>query len=106
MLAEIEVTGAVDEARLARSPPRIATSPLVKTALLDDDAELGARPRCSRLRAFQRRLRARRPGRLTLAYNGVTVLDRGTPQGVERDVSSGVCRIELDLGIGEGRAGI
>jgi glutamate N-acetyltransferase / amino-acid N-acetyltransferase len=42
--------------------------------------------------------------RLTLSYNGTMVLDGGVPLGVEPDVSNGSCRIELDLGLGEGSA--
>ena len=42
--------------------------------------------------------------RVTLSFNGTLVLDRGAPPGVEPDVSNGaVCRIELDLGLGDGR---
>ena len=41
---------------------------------------------------------------MTLSYNGTVVLDRGVPLGVEPDVSNGSCRIELDLGLGEGAA--
>ena len=43
-------------------------------------------------------------GRVTLSYNGTTVLERGAPLHVEPDVSNGSCRIELDLGLGEGSA--
>jgi glutamate N-acetyltransferase/amino-acid N-acetyltransferase len=41
---------------------------------------------------------------VTLSYNGTMVLERGTPSGIEPDVSNGSCRIELDLGLGSGAA--
>ena len=41
MLAEIEVTGAVDGAQARAIAARIATSPLVKTALFGHDANWG-----------------------------------------------------------------
>ena len=60
---------------------RIATSPLVKTALFGRDAELGPRARRGGLGAVQRRLRARStPTALTLAFNGAHVFDAGAPQ--------------------------
>ena len=42
--------------------------------------------------------------RLTLVYNGTTVLRGGAPQHVEPDASGPSCTIELDLGLGTGRA--
>jgi glutamate N-acetyltransferase/amino-acid N-acetyltransferase len=43
--------------------------------------------------------------RVTLTFNGTTVLERGAPQGDEPATWNGVCKIELDLGLGEGAAG-
>jgi glutamate N-acetyltransferase/amino-acid N-acetyltransferase len=43
--------------------------------------------------------------KITLRYNGAVVLDRGTPTDVEPDVSGPSCTIDLDLGLGPGRAG-
>ena len=84
VVAEIEVTRRRRaRPRRRRSPRRIATSPLVKTALLRPRRELGPRPRRRRLGAVQRRLRAARarPGR-RLRYNGVRGASRrGTPSG-------------------------
>jgi glutamate N-acetyltransferase/amino-acid N-acetyltransferase len=44
------------------------------------------------------------PDRVTLGYNGSTVLAAGAPLGVEPDVSGATCRIDLDLGLGDGEA--
>ena len=105
VLAEIEVTGAADGAQARAIAARIATSPLVKTALFGHDANWGRVLAAAGSAPYNGGFAHVDQSRLTLAYNGVTVLDHGTPQGVEPDVSSGVCRIELDLGIGDGRAG-
>jgi glutamate N-acetyltransferase/amino-acid N-acetyltransferase len=105
VLAEIEVTGAADGAQARAIAARIATSPLVKTALFGHDANWGRVLAAAGSAPYNGGFAHVDQSRLTLAYNGVTVLDQGTPQGVEPDVSSGVCRIELDLGIGDGRAG-
>jgi len=42
---------------------------------------------------------------VTLRYNGTVVLNAGAPTDVEPDVSGPSCTIELELGLGEGRAG-
>jgi N-acetylglutamate synthase/N-acetylornithine aminotransferase len=44
------------------------------------------------------------PDRLTLRYNGTTVLAWGVPQAAEPDPGNGACSIELDLALGAGAA--
>ena len=44
------------------------------------------------------------PDRLTLVFNGATVVEAGRPLGVEPDPPGEVCKIELELGLGEGAA--
>jgi glutamate N-acetyltransferase/amino-acid N-acetyltransferase len=44
------------------------------------------------------------PERVTLRYNGTVVLEHGTPRDGEPDVSGPNCTLELDLGLGPGRA--
>jgi glutamate N-acetyltransferase/amino-acid N-acetyltransferase len=44
------------------------------------------------------------PDRLSLAFNGTTVYANGMPLGAEPDLSGTTCRIDLDLGLGEGKA--
>jgi glutamate N-acetyltransferase/amino-acid N-acetyltransferase len=104
VLAEIEVTGAVDAVQARAIAARIATSPLVKTALFGHDANwgrvlaaAGSAPWNGGFAAVDARL-------VTLSYNGTIVLERGAPLGVEPDVSNGTCKIELDLGLGAGAA--
>ena len=104
MVAEIEVTGAEDAKQARAIAARIATSPLVKTALFGRDANWGRVLAAAGSAPYNGGFAHLDPDRVSLSYNGVTVLDRGAPQGVEPDVSNGACRIELDLGLGSGSA--
>ena len=104
MVAEIEVTGAEDAKQARAIAARIATSPLVKTALFGRDANWGRVLAAAGSAPYNGGFAHLDPDLVTLSYNGVTVLDRGAPQGVEPDVSQGGCRIELDLGLGPGSA--
>jgi glutamate N-acetyltransferase/amino-acid N-acetyltransferase len=106
VLAEIAVTGAVDAEQAKAIARRIATSPLVKTALFGHDANWG--------RVLMAAGSAPADGggyadvdteRLRLSYNGTLVFDRGAALEVEPDVSGPSCTIELDLGLGSGSAG-
>ena len=104
LLAEIAVSGAAsaDEAKaIAR---RIATSPLVKTALFGRDANWGRVLMAAGSAPYDGGYAQLDPSRVSLAYNGTPVLVDGAPQNVEPPVDGAVCTIELDLGIGEGRA--
>jgi glutamate N-acetyltransferase/amino-acid N-acetyltransferase len=83
---------------------RIATSPLVKTALFGRDANWGRVLAAAGSAPYNGGFAHLDPDLVSLSYNGVTVLDRGAPQGVEPDVSTGGCLIELDLGLGTGSA--
>ena len=42
---------------------------------------------------------------MTLALNGVTVLDGGSPSGDEPALDGADCTIDLDLALGDGAAG-
>jgi glutamate N-acetyltransferase/amino-acid N-acetyltransferase len=44
------------------------------------------------------------PGRLALAFNGTTVFTEGAPVGAQPPFEGAVCRIDLDLGLGDGAA--
>ena len=106
VLAEIDVTGAVDDAQAKAIARRIATSPLVKTALFGHDANWGRVLDGRRLRAVQRRLRERRPRAASRSrYNGTVVLDARRADRTSSRTSRGPsCTIELDLGLGDGSA--
>ncbi len=104
VLAEIEVTGAADAAQARAIAARIATSPLVKTALFGHDANWGRVLAAAGSAPWNGGFAAVEAAKVTLAFNGTTVLERGTPQGVEPATWNGVCKIELDLGLGDGSA--
>ena len=103
MLAEIEVTA---RGRLPGEgdAARIATSPLVKTALFGHDANWGRVLAAAGSAPHNGGFAAVDVSRVTLSYNGTMVLEQGAPLLVEPDVSNGTCRIELDLGLGGGAA--
>jgi len=104
VLARIEVSGAVDDAQARAIARRIAVSPLVKTALFGHDANWGRVVVAAGSAPFDGGYAHVDPERITLAYNGAVVLRRGTPQPAKPEVSGPSCTIELDLGLGEGRA--
>jgi glutamate N-acetyltransferase / amino-acid N-acetyltransferase len=105
VLAEINVTGAVDDAQAKAIARRIATSPLVKTALFGHDANWGRVLMAAGSAPWNGGYAAVEAEKITLRYNGAVVLDRGTPTDVEPDVSGPSCTIDLDLGLGDGKAG-
>jgi len=105
VLAEINVTGAADDRQAKAIARRIATSPLVKTALFGHDANWGRVLMAAGSAPWNGGYAEVDPELITLRYNGTVVLDRGTPVGVEPDVSGPSCTIELDLGLGSGSAG-
>jgi glutamate N-acetyltransferase/amino-acid N-acetyltransferase len=104
ILLEIDVVGAASEAEATAIAGRIATSPLVKTAAFGRDANWGrvlAAAGSARWNGGFARLELER---LTLGFNGTTVFADGTPSGAEPELAGPSCRIELDLGLGPGRA--
>jgi glutamate N-acetyltransferase/amino-acid N-acetyltransferase len=104
VLAEITVTGAADQQQAKAIARRIATSPLVKTALFGHDANWGRVLMAAGSAPFNGGFAEIDASRVTLSYNGTTVLERGTPRAVEPEVSGPSCTIELDLGLGDGAA--
>ncbi len=105
VLAEINVSGAVDDTHATAIARRIATSPLVKTALFGHDANWGRVLMAAGSAPLDGGYAAVDADRVTLRYNGTVVLDQGAPTDVEPDVSGPSCTIDLELGLGEGRAG-
>jgi glutamate N-acetyltransferase/amino-acid N-acetyltransferase len=104
VLAEITVDGAVDATQAKAIARRIATSPLVKTALFGHDANWGRVLMAAGSAPYNGGYADIDAERATLRYNDVVVLDKGTPTGVEPDVSGPSCAIALELGLGEGSA--
>jgi glutamate N-acetyltransferase / amino-acid N-acetyltransferase len=104
LVAEIAVTGAASEAEARAIARRIATSPLVKTALFGRDANWGRVLAAAGSAPYNGGYAHLDPDRVTLHYNGAPVLVRGAPQRVEPDVDGETCRIDLDLDLGDGEA--
>jgi glutamate N-acetyltransferase/amino-acid N-acetyltransferase len=104
VFAEITVTGATSAAEAKAVARRIATSPLVKTALFGKDANWGRVLAAAGSAPFNGGYAHLDPSLVTLSYNGTTVLAEGAPSGIEPDVSGATCTIDLDLGLGDGEA--
>jgi glutamate N-acetyltransferase/amino-acid N-acetyltransferase len=104
LVAEIEVTGAASQREAKAIAQRIATSPLVKTALFGRDANWGRVLMAAGSAPYNGGYAQLDPAKITLAYNGTAVLVAGAPQNVEPPVEGGVCTIALDLGLGDGCA--
>jgi len=105
LVAEISVTGAVNQAEAKAIAQRIATSPLVKTALFGRDANWGRVLMAAGSAPFNGGYAHLDPTLVSLHYNGTAVLVAGAPQNVEPSVDGAVCTIDLDLGLGDGHAG-
>ena len=107
VLAEINVTGAVDDAQAKAIARRIATSPLVKTALFGHDANWGRvlaaagsapfnggyarrrpEPRHARLQRHDRARRAARRPASSPTLDGADVHDRARPRPRRRAARS------------------
>jgi glutamate N-acetyltransferase / amino-acid N-acetyltransferase len=105
LVAEITVTGAATNAEAKAIAQRVATSPLVKTALFGRDANWGRVLMAAGSAPYNGGYAQLDPATISLAYNGTQVLRAGAPLNVEPPVDGAVCTIELDLGIGTGTAG-
>jgi glutamate N-acetyltransferase / amino-acid N-acetyltransferase len=104
VLAEIHVSGAVDEPQAKAIAQRIATSMLVKTALFGHDANWGRVMMAAGSAPYNGGYADIDADKATLLYNDTVVLEQGAPTNVEPDVSGPSCTIKLDLGLGDGNA--
>jgi glutamate N-acetyltransferase/amino-acid N-acetyltransferase len=104
LLAEINVAGAVNAAEARAIAQRIATSPLVKTALFGRDANWGRVLMAAGSAPFDGGYAQVDVAKISLSYNGTAVLVEGAPQHAEPPVDGAVCTIDLDLGLGDGSA--
>jgi glutamate N-acetyltransferase / amino-acid N-acetyltransferase len=103
LTAAITVTGAADTAQAKAVARRIATSPLVKTALFGKDANWGRVLAAAGSAPYNGGFAHLDPELVTLRYNGATVIECGAPSNVEPDGDLDP-QIELDLGLGDGSA--
>jgi glutamate N-acetyltransferase/amino-acid N-acetyltransferase len=103
-MAEIAVSGAASCAEAKAVARRIATSPLVKTALFGRDANWGRVLAAAGSAPYNGGYAALDPDRVSLRFNGTPVVVAGTPQPGEPELRGATCMIELDLGLGDGEA--
>jgi glutamate N-acetyltransferase/amino-acid N-acetyltransferase len=104
VLLEIEVAGAATEAEATAVARRIATSPLVKTAAFGRDANWGRVLAAAGSAPYNGGFAQLDPDLVSLRFNGTSVFTAGAPTAGEPALAGTVCRIELDLGLGSGRA--
>jgi glutamate N-acetyltransferase/amino-acid N-acetyltransferase len=104
VLAEIAVRGAASELEARAIAERVATSPLVKTALYGHDANWGRIAAAAGSAKYNGGFAQLDPDMLSITIDGIAVLVDGRPSGDEPALTSGHCEIEIDLALGEGRA--
>jgi glutamate N-acetyltransferase/amino-acid N-acetyltransferase len=104
VLAEVAVSGAASAAEAKAIAGRIATSPLVKTALHGRDANWGRILAAAGSATYNGGYARLDPDRTRLALNGVAVFENGSPRSAEPVLDDGRCLIELELGLGTGHA--
>jgi glutamate N-acetyltransferase / amino-acid N-acetyltransferase len=104
VLAEIAVRGAATQVDARAIAERVATSPLVKTALYGHDANWGRIAAAAGSARVDGGFAQLDPDRLSIAIDGVAVLVDGRPSGHEPVLTNGHCAIDIDLALGDGGA--
>jgi glutamate N-acetyltransferase/amino-acid N-acetyltransferase len=104
VVAQIGVTGAASTEEAKAIARRIATSPLVKTALHGRDANWGRVLAAAGSAPFNGGYARLDPSLVTLDFDGVRVLELGVPRCVEPELAGEAVTIDLDLGLGAGSA--
>jgi glutamate N-acetyltransferase / amino-acid N-acetyltransferase len=105
VVLEIGVSGAASAAEAEAIARRIATSPLVKTAAFGHDPNWGRVLMAAGSAPHGDGFAELDTERLTVAFGGVAVFADGSPTGSVPELVGPVCRIDLDLGLGDGSAG-
>jgi glutamate N-acetyltransferase/amino-acid N-acetyltransferase len=104
VVLEIGVSGASSAAEADAIARRVATSPLVKTAAFGHDANWGRVLAAAGSAPCNGGFAHLDPERLTVSFDGTAVFRRGTPTGLVPELGGAACRIELELGLGDGEA--
>jgi glutamate N-acetyltransferase/amino-acid N-acetyltransferase len=104
VLAEIAVRGAASESQARAIAERVATSPLVKTALYGHDANWGRIAAAAGSAKFNGGFAELDPDLLSIMIDNVPVLVAGRPTGDEPALLNGHCAIDIDLALGDGAA--
>jgi glutamate N-acetyltransferase/amino-acid N-acetyltransferase len=104
VLLEIAVSGAASEPEAEAVARRIATSPLVKTAAFGRDPNWGRVLAAAGSAPWNGGFAHVDADSLTVSFDGVAVFREGEPTGVKPELGGSAVRIDLDLGLGGGRA--
>jgi glutamate N-acetyltransferase/amino-acid N-acetyltransferase len=104
VLLEIGVAGAATEDEALAIARRIATSPLVKTAAFGHDPNWGRVLAAAGSAPWNGGFARIEVDRLSVAFDGTLVFERGRPTGADLSLEGPAVSIELDLGLGAGSA--
>jgi glutamate N-acetyltransferase / amino-acid N-acetyltransferase len=104
VIAEIAVRRAASDGEARAIAERVATSPLVKTALYGHDANWGRIAAAAGSAKFNGGFADLDPDRLSISIDRVPVFVEGAPTGDEPALANASCAIEIDLGLGDGAA--
>ena len=104
VLLEIVVAGAATEDEAVAIARRIATSPLVKTAAFGHDPNWGRVLAAAGSAPWNGGFARIEVDRLSVAFDGTMVFERGAPTGAEPRLDGPAVSIELDLDLGAASA--
>jgi glutamate N-acetyltransferase/amino-acid N-acetyltransferase len=104
VVLEIGVSGASSSEEAHAIARRVATSPLVKTAAFGHDPNWGRVLAAAGSAPWNGGFAHLDPDRLSVSFDGTTVFETGAPTGLVPELGGAACRIELDLGLGDGEA--
>lgn len=104
VVLEIGVAHAASAEEADAIARRVATSPLVKTAAFGRDPNWGRVLAAAGSAPWNGGFARLDPEVLSVAFDGTLVFAHGCPTGRVPELGGGACRIELDLGLGDGEA--
>jgi len=104
VVLEIGVSGAASSEEAHAIARRVATSPLVKTAAFGHDPNWGRVLAAAGSSPWNGGFAHLDPDRLSVSFDGTIVFETGSPTGLVPELGGAACRIELDLGLGDGEA--
>ena len=104
VVLEIGVANAASTEEADAIARRVATSPLVKTAAFGRDPNWGRVLAAAGSAPWNGGFARLDPELLSVAFDGTPVFEHGAPTGRVPELGGAACRIELDLGLGDGAA--
>jgi glutamate N-acetyltransferase/amino-acid N-acetyltransferase len=104
VVLEIRVSSASSQEEAHAIARRVATSPLVKTAAFGHDPNWGRVLAAAGSAPWNGGFADLDPDVLSVSFDGTTVFRSGAPTGLVPELGGAACRIDLDLGLGDGEA--